>query len=468
MIKFDHLGYEELIQGVAIVADFGKSVSKISLWSREGRLLDRQTRANTPCEADGIRRLDTEGIGDWLVAALAKYAAEPVEAIVPVGHGAGVAALAGDKLIFAPFDYEQPIPDAVLADYRRERDPFAETGSPALPAGLNIGSQLFWQERLHPDALRRATLLPWTQYWAWFLSGIRRSEVTSLGCHSDLWSPARGNYSALALRRGWADRFALIAQAGAAIGTLRPELAERTGLSPAVRIHAGLHDSNAALFAARAFPEIGGADATVLSTGTWFVAMRSPREPVDPATLPEDRDCLVNIDVEGKPVPSARFMGGREIELLGVRIDLPGIAGAAEALSAGAMVLPGQVPGCGPFPQGAGGWHHEPSDPATRQAAVALYAALMADASLDLIGARDVLLVEGRFAASEIFTRALAALRPDTHVFVADGEADVSFGALRLVLPRIAPPTTLCPVAPLGGDLAAYRRRWRAEIEAFA
>ena len=70
--------------------------------------------------------------------------------------------------------------------------------------------------------------------------------------------------------------------------------------------------------AARSHREIESHDATVLSTGTWFIAMRSPMQ-TDAArftTLAERRDCLVNVDVAGAPVPSSRFMGGREIEML--------------------------------------------------------------------------------------------------------------------------------------------------------
>ena len=41
-----------------------------------------------------------------------------------------------------------------------------------------------------------------------------------------------------------------------------------------------------------------------------------------------------------------------------------------------------------------------------------LYAALVADVSLDLIGSRDTLLVDGRFAHAPVFVQALATLRP--------------------------------------------------------
>ena len=185
------------------------------------------------------------------------------------------------------------------------------------------------------------------------------------------------------------------------------------------QVHCGLHDSNAALLAARAFPEIGGREATVLSTGTWLIAMRSAAEPVDVSRLPEHRDCLVNVDAAGQPVPSARFMGGREIELLtgtaAARIDIPAdqaalLAAVPAALVPGQLPLPTFAAGCGPFGQAAGQWTSPPVDEGARRAAIALYAALVADVALSLIGTRERLLVEGRFAGAEVFVRALACL----------------------------------------------------------
>ena len=462
-------------------------------------MLDRQVRPNDRCADGGLRRLDAAGIGAWLIEALGRHADQPITAIIPVGHGAGVVALVDDALAFPPLDYEQPIPDVIMQAYRKERDSFARTGSPALPDGLNIGSQLFWLEQLYPDAMARATLLPWAQYWAWFLSGNTVSEVTSLGCHSDLWQPAEACFSALATRHGWSGHFAPLARAGDAIGTLRPELAARTGLPATTRVLAGLHDSNAALLAARGFAEIADHEATVLSTGTWFIALRSggrsggrspgraPQEPLDFAALPETRDCLVNVDAFGQPVPSARFMGGREIETVisldtrqvDIKPDQPALlAKVPDLLADGTMLLPTLVPGFGPFPASNGRWikHLDdwapdnlgPDDWHARRAAVCLYAALVTDVMLDLIGARDRILIEGRFAEAEVFTRALAALRPDTAVYCANAHNDVSFGALRLIHPELRPQGELRLVEPLAGDLDTYRSRWLAEIGAAA
>lgn len=458
MIVSDN-GRRALKHGAFIVIDMGKSLSKVSLWDRAGRRLDARARPN----AVGGGVLDVAGIAGWLIEALGVWAGQPVEAIVPVGHGAGVAALRDGALAFAPLDYEAAIADEVTARYRAARDPFAVTGSPALPHGLNLGAQLWWLEE--QGALEGAVLLPWAQYWAWFLSGVAVSEVSSLGCHTDLWEPAAGGFSPLARRMGWAERFAPLVHAGDVVGTLKPQIAAATGLSPDVRVLAGVHDSNAALHGARGFAEVADRDATVLSTGTWFVAMR--RAQGQAPVLPEGRDCLVNVDVGARAVPSARFMGGREIEIAagGAAVDEPAEQAALLAqvpglLASGAMLLPTLAPGCGPFPDQAARWIGEPGD---KRAAACLYAALMADAALDLIGAKDTLLVEGRFAGAAVFVRALAALRPDCRVMVADGPADAAFGALRLIEPGLAPAARLRQVEPLAGDLDAYRARWLLE-----
>jgi hypothetical protein len=228
------------------------------------------------------------------------------------------------------------------------------------------------------------------------------------------------------------------------------------------------------LLAARGFQEIAGREATVLSTGTWFVAMRTSSSRGDFSALPERRDCLINVDADGHPVPSARFMGGREIETLtGIdtrRIDIAPdqpriVAALPQALREGARVLPTFAAGTGPFPNARGRWVRMPADEAPRRAAVSLYAALMADVSLDLIGSRERILVEGRFAEAQVFVRGLAALRPDTSVYVANVQNDVSYGALRLLEPALPPMSTLQRVLPLDIDLDRCRVEWREEAE---
>lgn len=462
-----------------IVLDVGKTLSKLSLWTADGVLLERRTRPNARIEPGQLATLDAVGIESWIEATLPEFARRAhVGAIIPVSHGAAAAVIRDGRLVQAPLDYESPVPEAVRQEYDQLRDAFASTGSPALPLGLNLGAQLFYQQSLNPHLLdSRSAWLPWAQYWSWLLCGVAAAEVTSLGCHSDLWNPLTGTPSALSVARGWAERMPPLKPAGAALGTLLPRWVARTGLPADTQVYCGIHDSNAALHAARGFPEIGGHEATILSTGTWFVAMRTLTEKssFDMNDLPQSRDCLVNVDAFGRPVPSARFMGGREIELLtgldtrrlDLRPDQPAMLEAVRGvLASGAMVLPTFAPGTGPFPKFQGRWLSAPENPFQQRAAVALYAALMANVSLDLIGANGRLLVEGRFAESEVFVRALAALRRNDTVFVGHAHTDVAFGALRLVHPSLPAPSPLTQIQPLSEDLRTYRSLWHRKIVA--
>lgn len=460
-----------------IILDVGKTLAKLSLWSPEGALIERRVRPNDRVKVGSYMALDTAGIEAWVVEALRYFAKlADVGAIVPVGHGAGAAIIRGGRLACPPLDYEEAMPPILRAAYDAERDTFAQTGSPLLPDGLNLGAQLFRLEHLDPALAHGTQILPWAQYWSWLLSGVAASEVTSLGCHTDLWNPLTASPSKLAERRGWAERLAPLRGAGEVLGTLTPAWVTHTGLPADTEVHCGLHDSNAALLAARGFAEIADAESTVLSTGTWFVAMRSPKDvaSIDTSGLDEARDCLINVDAFGKPIPSARFMGGREIETLigldtrqiDIAPDQPGLLAALpQVLTSGAMVLPSFAPGFGPFAHGRGRWIAKPDDHAARRAAVSLYAALVADTALGLIGTQERLLVEGRFAEGQVFVRALAALRPDLSVYIGKAHNDVSYGALRLLDAALPPAKPLELVAPLDIDLAPYRDRWRRDAE---
>ncbi len=457
-----------------IVLDVGKTISKLTLWTKAGALLRRCTHENIRVFRGAMTVLDVHGIEAWLKETLRDFAAYgQVTAIIPVAHGASLALIRDGVLLTEPLDYEASLCGDELDRYQLERGRFDETGSPRLPGGLNLGAQIYWLEHNCPELFDdRLTIVPYAQYWSWLLSGIAASEVTSFGCHSDLWNPAANTLSKIAYRRGWADRLAPIRRADSILGPITESWAEQTGLGRGVQIYCGIHDSNAALLAARSHQELSGSDLTVLSTGTWFVAMRTPEigANFNRCDLSEARDCLVNVDIDGKPVPSARFMGGREIELLiGLgkgRLDVvseqPLVLAALNTVIANeVMVLPTMIPGCGPFPNGQSRWMTPPANNHERKAAISLFAAMMVDAMLGLIDARHMLLIEGRFASAEIFVRALATLRPDIRICLSPGYDSVSHGALRLVCKTLCPAETIIEVKSLDTSLDAYHASWK-------
>jgi hypothetical protein len=330
-----------------------------------------------------------------------------------VGHGAAAVLMEGDTPT-AALDYEAAPPPAIAHAYDALRDPFEATLSPRLPGGLNLGAQLFWLERLYPDLWPRAgRALLWPQYWAWFLCGERASEVTSLGCHTDLWRPLERRHSDLALDRGWAARLGPLRGAGEVLGLVAPTLADQTGLSRACRVHCGLHDSNAALHAARGLPQLAGRPFAVVSTGTWFVCLASGG--AGPAAYDPAEDVLANVDVAGDPTPTARFMGGRDYEgwmggALGAAPD-PGLLARAADLA---------------------DWRG--AAPVLRATRAALELARRTDRALSLVAAEGPILIEGRFAGDAALAAALADLRPNQpvlHSGIVDG---VAAGALRLAL----------------------------------
>lgn len=462
---------------LTVVLDIGKTVAKASLWDAKGTMIARESRANEIVTADHYRALDTDGIETWFAGALSGFARiGRIGAIVPVAHGAAAAILRSGGLAAPVMDYESEIPPDIRAAYLRERDPDCETGSPAMDLGLNLGLQFYYQQARLPGLFEGdATILPWAQYWAYRLSGVAACEVSSFGAHTDLWNPAQNKPSGMAVRMGWAARFAPFRKAGERIGSISAEWANRCGLPADIDIYTGIHDSNAALHAARANPEIAAKGATILSTGTWFVSMRSlaPGQPFDIGRLPFDRGCLVNVDPEGQPVPTALFMGGRELDLLNGggnhRIDAGGeqpalLEAARNCLASGAMILPTQTEGIGPFAGHKGAWVNRPADPLQVTAAMALYVALVADAALDLIGSENILVIDGRFGNAAVFTQALAALRRETRVYTSSAEQDVSWGALRLARPDLGTAGQLSKVAPLDAAVLDYRNHWRRAL----
>ena len=327
-----------------LVLDIGKSNAKLVLFNAEGDVLARRVQANASVEADGYTALGTEALRAWLLDAMPTLPERrQIGRIGITTHGAAFCAIGEHGLALPPMDYEWDGYGSWRERYTALLDGFEVTGSPQLPLGLNAGLQLYWLQQNRPqDWARLRHWLPYPQYWAWWLTGAVANEATSLGCHTHLWQPARNAFAPWAVRQGLTERFAPLRLAHETLGPLRPELATALGLPAGCQVHVGLHDSNACL--ARHLHALPGA--SVVSTGTWTVIM-APGVPADTLTLDPLRDQLFNQSIEGKPVPTARFMGGREFAHLCHGAD-PALAterALHEVLEAGWLALPGSDAG---------------------------------------------------------------------------------------------------------------------------
>lgn len=450
-----------------VVLDIGKTNAKLALVDSETRTIVALRTMPNEVRRDGLYpHFDTDALWSFIVGGLTEYATQAeIGCISTTTHGAACAILNDDGLLLPVLDYEYGGPDSISEAYRPLRGAFWETLSPDLPGGLNVGRQLYWLEETFPSAFGRATaILLYPQYWVWRLSGALAAEPTSLGCHTDLWNPEAGTFSRLAEDRGWAKRIPPVVHPWDTAGTIRPALARKTGLPESCRVVAGIHDSNASLL-----PHIlrRRAPFAVLSTGTWLIlfAVGGEIANLDPA-----RDCLANVDALGRPVPSARFMAGREYERLtdGDK-TAPGLDDVERVVRGGVMALPSFAPGTGPYAYLDGHWSSDPAalSPGERAAGASLYCALVATTCLELTSAAGPIVVEGPLSRNPIFLAALARLVDRPVIARTDATGTTEGAALLADGPEGAGPGLPdgAPIEPLAIDLSAYATAWRDALE---
>lgn len=386
------------------VLDIGKTNAKVLVVDLATGVEEVLARTPNAVRRDGLYpHHDIEALWAFALSGLKLAAARGVDAVSITTHGAACVLVdwRGD-LALPMLDYEHDGPDLVAAEYEAVRPGFAETGSPRLPVGLNVGAQLFWLARAFPAEFAQVQhVLMLAQYWSYRLSGVAASEATSLGCHTDLWNPWEGRFSSLVGRMGWEGLFPPVRKAADTLGPVLPEVAAATGLAARTPVLCGIHDSNASLV-----PHLAVAPSGVLSTGTWMIVMALGGRAV---ALDAARDVLVNVNALGQPVPTARFMGGREMEeIMGGRIGEPSEGDLRAVLEGRVMAMPSLHPETGPFPGKRFGWIGGEPEGGARMAAASFYAALMGAECLALVGAEGPVIVEGAFGGNRAFLRMLA------------------------------------------------------------
>ncbi|MBT6544415.1 MAG: carbohydrate kinase [Rhodobacteraceae bacterium] len=439
------------------VFDLGKTNQKVVLIDGKNLIPIDSRKAPNSVLQGLYPHLDTTSQWRFLCDCLSDFEQDHgVDGVAITTHGATIALVAGDRLALPVLDYEFEMPPSVDEAYNGLRPPFDETLSPRLPGGLNIGAQLhFLQTKFPKEFARTDYILTYPQYWSFRLTGQARSEATSLGCHTDLWQPKTGQFSSLVGRMLPKTLFPPIAKASD-VFALSSAAAQATGLRPGIPVTCGIHDSNASLV-----PWLNsGHPLSVVSSGTWTIVMSLG---VSPGVMDAGRDMLANVDALGRPTPTARFMGGRDHDLLTKGCDgAASFSDIATVISKGIFIMPGRVPGVGPFPQARGGWRGTPPvGMAEKLASATLYLALMTQTCLDLIGMGQHIILEGPLAGNLPFARCLSALT-GVAVHVSSDATGTATGAALLLLEADQDPHLGPAVAPADlPGLSIYAEIWR-------
>ncbi len=292
-----------------IIFDIGKTHTKVILYdlarNAELTVFEHKNQIKT---TPPYPHIDVETIKNFALDALRKIGSNhSVDAIFVSAHGAAVALMKGNELILPVLDYECDAPDSLAQEYDRIRPDFSQTGTPRMGAGLNLGAQLYWLNQKFPHEFALVDqMLFWPQFWSFMLCGTAASEIAYASCHGDLWDIGGNDFIPLTTF-GIHDRaqFPPLRSSAEVIGTIQPEIAQQTGLSSAVKVYCGGHDSSLSLVKTtleRPMP------CTVLSTGTWITIFALGNEDY---RKPPQTGMMISMDCFGNPVLNFRFQGGQ-------------------------------------------------------------------------------------------------------------------------------------------------------------
>ncbi|MEP1445305.1 MAG: FGGY family carbohydrate kinase [Paraglaciecola sp.] len=451
-----------------LVIDIGKT--HIKLHVLDGNLqsiLSKQTQNVVDTKGE-YPSFNVTYIWNWLIDGI-KAVSEIylISSISITTHGATAALInrhtaSNDGLVFPVLDYEYQGISSCNREYAALRPGFNETFSPDLPAGLNLGRQLFWLKSMFPkDFMNVSDIMMYPQYWGWRFTGKLYSEITSLGCHTDLWSTKNGEYSSLVDTLAIRNLLPPIKPAGFDCGVLLPELVEELKLSPDCRFFNGIHDSNASFLRYRLAQETS--PFTVISTGTWTILMAS-KTPLD--NLNPNKDMLANIDAMGSPVACARFMGGREFEFICEQTGSTLEASFDEndlqkVIDLNVFVIPGFTGGSGPFGDRKGQFIGDVGQ-VSGIALATLYCALMIDYQLEMLGAEGSIYIEGAFLKNDLLCAVLGQLREPQQVLLSQD----STGTVKGVGYLTSRHNSECSIEVKGvnktalGALFEYQKKW--------
>jgi len=296
---------------VIAIFDIGKTNKKLLLFDEQLKIVfEHADQFAESKDEDGFPCDDLEKLNNFVFESLRRVLSNSefeLKGLNFTAYGASFVYIDDSGKPLSPlYNYLKPYPEELLEQFYLAyggRTEFAkETASPVL-GSLNSGMQLYRIKYERPELLNRikyALHLP--QYLSFLISGKSCSDITSIGCHTNLWDFRKNNYHHWLENEGLIDKLAPILPSDSVIKT------NFEGQSFDVGI--GLHDSSAALIPYLVnFKE----PFLLISTGTWCISL-NPFNASPLSTFELESDCLCYLHYEGKPVKASRLFAGNEHE----------------------------------------------------------------------------------------------------------------------------------------------------------
>ncbi len=296
---------------VIAIFDVGKTNKKLFLFDENYKIVfERSARFTETIDEDGDPCENLESLRLSVFDSLREVFKNPAFEIKSINfatYGASFVYIDENGNPLAPlYNYLKPYPEELTAQFYNTYGGKAEfsnlTASPVL-GSLNSGMQLYRIKYENPELFKRikyALHLP--QYLSYLISGELYSDLTSIGCHTNLWDFTKNDYHEWVKKEGIFEKLAPIVPSNSVMPAAFP------GNNYAVG--AGFHDSSAALVPYLVnFHE----PFILLSTGTWCISLNPFNS--TPLTAEElENDCLCYLQYEGKPVKASRLFSGYEHE----------------------------------------------------------------------------------------------------------------------------------------------------------
>jgi L-fuculokinase len=298
------------------IFDIGKTNKKAFLFDQNYQIVwEKSVNFDETSDEDGDPCEDIALLTNWVLNTFDKIVLLPdfeVKAVNFSTYGASFVYIDENGKPLTPlYNYLKAYPEALkkqfYATYGGEETFAVATASPVL-GSLNSGMQLYRLKHEQPEIFSKVKYcLHLPQYLSFLLSRQAFSDITSIGCHTNLWDFQKNQYHEWVSPlppRGGANILLKLPPIVSTDSIVKHPLWGQGGVG------CGLHDSSAALIPYLInFKE----PFVLLSTGTWSISLNPFND--TPLTFEElQADCLCYLTFQGKPIKAARLFAGYEHE----------------------------------------------------------------------------------------------------------------------------------------------------------
>jgi sugar (pentulose or hexulose) kinase len=302
------------MMNVIAILDAGKTNKKLFLFDEQYKIVwERTTLLPETKDEDGDACEDVGKLTTWVKDGwqeLEKQETFKVRAINCSAYGASFVHIGKDGQPLTPlYNYLKPYPAALqqkFYDTYGGEVTFSMLAASPVLGSLNSGMQLYRLK--HEQAALFAQIeysLHLPQYLSYLMTGNPCSEITSIGCHTNLWNFSQRNYHEWVYREGIIDKLPPVVASTQVLPVNLPSGGTATaGCIAGI----GLHDSSSAMIP---YLESFREPFILISTGTWCISMNPFNNA--PLTVSElKQDCLCYLSYQGRPVKASRLFAGHE------------------------------------------------------------------------------------------------------------------------------------------------------------